>query len=646
MTGDSLFRRMIDSSLVPTALVTADGALFFANQALCGFLGCDAESLMSRNWTQLLRRRHRSESDAAGVADLISGRRDSYRTIEEYAHADGHVMWGDLTLTCLRSSDGTPQYLLAQVADITAAVEMRAELVEARRQQLAADALYRRSVESAKIGMALTRPDGRFTEVNDAMCEFFGFDAETLLTKNFVDLTAPGDVDLTIRNREDLVAGRIQSYRMLKQYIHADGHLIWGDVTVVCLRDEDGAVQTLISQVVDVTDEVRAREELEESRRQLRVAAERYRNLINNSIVPGALSRPDGSLAMVNQAMCEFLGYDADTLLSMTWMDLVAPEDLEEGYRATQELISGERESYRGKQRLIHADGHRLFGDLSMGCNRNAAGEFENVIAQIIDITEQVEARNRLAQREAQLSSEIASAARYVESLLPPDMNEPLNVSSRYLPSLQVGGDWFHYRWIDDDMLEIYLIDVSGHGVRPALLSVSVHNMIRSGSLPISTLLRPDRVLSKLNTLFAMEEQDGAYFSMWYGIYHASTRTLRYDSAGSPPALVFHRGEDGDWKHTELVSTSVPLGMFNDSRYEEQSFTVPAGARMVLFSDGAFELPLPDGRNGTLSEFIDVVVERLRANDFSADAIVEHLRARTVDGNFEDDCSLIAIDFG
>jgi sigma-B regulation protein RsbU (phosphoserine phosphatase) len=646
MNDDSLFRRMIDGSRLPTALVTPEGGLFFVNQALCDFLGHQAESLIGRNWTGLMRRRDRSESDAAGTADVLAGRRESYRTIEEYTHADGHVIWGDLTLTCLRADDGTPQYLLAEIADITSAVEMRDELVEARRKQAAADTLYRRSVESAGIGMALTQSDGRFIEVNDAMCDFFGYDAETLLTKSTIELTAPGDLDRTIRNRDDLAAGRIESYRMLKRYIHADGQLIWGDLTMVGLRDDDGEIRTFISQIVDVTNDVRAHEELEESRRELQVAAERYRKVIDNSIIPAALSQADGSLAMVNPAMCDFLGYDAEALLSMTWMDLVAPEDLEEGYRATQELISGQRYSYRGKQQLIHADGHRLFGDLSMGCNRNAEGEFENVIAQIIDITEQVEARDRLTQREAQLSSEIASAAKYVESLLPPDLKDPIEVSSRYLPSQQVGGDCFHYRWIDDDLLEIYLIDVSGHGVRPALLSVSVHNMIRSGSLPISTLLQPDRVLSKLNSLFEMEQHDGAYFSMWYGIYEASTRTLRYASAGSPPALVFSPTADGDWEHTALTTTSVPLGMFADSRFDERSFVVPAHGRMVLFSDGAFELPLPDGRSGTLEEFTDVVVERLRENDFRADAIVEHLRARTVAGQFEDDCSLIAVDFG
>ena len=645
--NDSLFRRMIDSSLVPTALVALDGRLFFVNRAMCDFVGHDADVLIRRSWSDLTGIQGRSEADAEGKSDVIAGRRGSYRTIEKYVHADGRVIWGDLTLSALGgTADVSPKYLLAQIADITSAVEMRDELAEARRQQATADALYRRSVESAKIGMALTQPDGGFTEVNDAMCEFFGYDAQTLLTKSWIELTAPCDRDLTLVNRDDLVAGRIESYRMHKQYMHADGHLIWGDLTVVCLRDDDGAVQTLISQIVDVTEEVAAHEEIEASRRQLELAAKRYRKLFDNSIIPAVLSRPDGSLAMVNQAMCDFLGYDGDRLLSMTWMDLVAPEDLERGYRATQELMSGERDSYRGKQRLIHADGRRLFGDLSMGCNRNAEGEFENIIAQIIDITEQVQSRDRLAQREAQLSSEIASAARYIESLLPGPLTGGVEVSSRYLPSLAVGGDCFHYRWLDDDLLEIYLIDVSGHGVRPALLSVSVHNMIRSGSMPLSTLLRPDRVLSKLNALFQMEQQDDAYFSMWYGIYECSSRTMRYATAGSPPALVFHPTPDGDWQYSALATASVPVGMFTDSRYHSRSYTVPAGARMLLFSDGAFELPLRGGRCGTLDEFTDVVLNQLRNDDFSAEAIVEQLRARTVDGQFEDDCSLIAVDFG
>lgn len=645
MRGDSLYRRMFDSSLVATMLVNLDGELLFVNKAMCDFLGYDAGALLGRNWRDLTSRHEQSEIETAGRKDVIAGRRESFRAVGQYVHADGRVLWGDLTLSCLRTPDGAPEYLLAQIVDVSSEVAIRGELAESRRKEAAAEALYRRSVESAQVGMSLGRPDGRFTEVNDAMCRFFGYDAPTLLTKTWIELTAPGDRELSNKNFDDLIAGQIESYRMLKQYVHADGHLIWGDLTVGCLRDDHGRVQTVISQIIDVTEEVRVDEELEQSRRDLLLAGDRYRRLIDNSVVPVALSRADGSLAMVNPAMCTFLGYEEEELLSMTWMNLVAPEDLEEGYRATQDLIAGRRDSFRGRQELIHADGRRLVVELLMGCNRNADGDFENVIAQIIDITAEVQARDLLAERENQLSAELSSAASYVESLLPGALTGAVGVSSRYLPSQAVGGDCFHYRWLDDDLLEFYLIDVSGHGVRPALLSVSVHNLIRSGSLPTSTLLRPDRVLSKLNSLFQMEQHDGAYFSMWYGIYEASSRTLRYASAGSPPALAFNATESGDWEASTLVTTSVPLGMFEDSRYSTATYQVPVGCRMLIFSDGAFEVPLPDGTIGTIGEFTDVVASVLRSGDFCADTVVEQVRAMAVDGRFEDDCSLIAVDF-
>ena len=75
------------------------------------------------------------------------------------------------------------------------------------------------------------------------------------------------------------------------------------------------------------------------------------------------------------------------------------------------------------------------------------------------------------------LMAELGSAARYVTSILPDDLDGPVPVTSRYIPSEELGGDSFDHRWIDDDHLITYLVDVSGHGVGPAMFSVSVHNL-------------------------------------------------------------------------------------------------------------------------------------------------------------------------
>lgn len=76
------------------------------------------------------------------------------------------------------------------------------------------------------------------------------------------------------------------------------------------------------------------------------------------------------------------------------------------------------------------------------------------------------EQQNRLLAR--RLSSEIRTAAEYVSSTLPGDLAGPVRISSRYLPSAELGGDCFNYAWIDDDHLMIEMIDVSGHGIGAA----------------------------------------------------------------------------------------------------------------------------------------------------------------------------------
>jgi len=181
-------------------------------------------------------------------------------------------------------------------------------------------------------------------------------------------------------------------------------------------------------------------------------------------------------------------------------------------------------------KKFIHADGRTIWGDLVVSCVRGDDGQVEIFLGQISDITAQREAdeRNRtllevIARQTDRLTAELRSAAAYVSSILPGDLDGPVRVTARYLPSQELAGDSYDYRWIDDDHLFVYLIDVSGHGIGPALLSVSVHNMLRSGSLPLPTLLAPDVVLGELNRRFQMDKHDGNYLTMWCGVYEVST---------------------------------------------------------------------------------------------------------------------------
>lgn len=100
------------------------------------------------------------------------------------------------------------------------------------------------------------------------------------------------------------------------------------------------------------------------------------------------------------------------------------------------------------------------------------------------------------------LEAELAEAANYVRSLLPEPLAGVVTTEALFVRSAQLGGDCFDYYWLDQEHLAVYLLDVSGHGVGSALLSVSVLNVLRSQSLPHTNFYQPSQVLKALNDSF------------------------------------------------------------------------------------------------------------------------------------------------
>ena len=194
-----------------------------------------------------------------------------------------------------------------------------------------------------------------------------------------------------------------------------------------------------------------------------------------------------------------------------------------------------------------------------------------------------------LRESEAHMKSEINRAASYVRSLLDPPLDGAVQVDWRFVPCESLGGDVFGYHWVDDDHLAMYVLDVSGHGVGPALMGVSAMNLIRSGSLEKEQVLDPTRVLQALNNAFQMSRHDGMYFTVWYGIYHRGTRELRWSGGGHPPSFLMRGGQ-----LTRLASTTFMACIVDQYDAPTESIVIERGDRLYLFSDGVYELQTKD----------------------------------------------------
>ncbi len=254
------------------------------------------------------------------------------------------------------------------------------------------------------------------------------------------------------------------------------------------------------------------------------------------------------------------------------------------------------------------------------------------LLRQGVESSELVRREHEIRHLADRLTEELDSAAQYVASILPGALDGPVHVSSRYVPARAVGGDSFGYRWIDDDHLTVYLVDVSGHGVKPALLSVSVHNHLRAGGLATEVLLAPDRVLTELNARFGMDNHDGHYFTMWYGVYERSSGVLRYANAGHPPPLVL-TADGATIESFPLTGASMPAGMFPDIEFSTDSFAVPAGSRILLYSDGVL------GDPPHMAEFVALCKELAAGSSFWLDDLIDQAPAS------EDDCSVVLLAF-
>ena len=265
-----------------------------------------------------------------------------------------------------------------------------------------------------------------------------------------------------------------------------------------------------------------------------------------------------------------------------------------------------------------------------------------------IALLQRNEAYDALLESQHRLANEMKQAAHYVQSLLPDKLKKgDITTDWRFIPSAELGGDSFGYHWLDEDHFAFYLLDVSGHGVGSALLSVSAMNALRSQALPQTDFRQPGQVLGALNNAFQMEQQNGLFFTIWYGVYHKPTRRIDYSAGGHPPSLLF-TGPSAEQTSLEILEAKGPMiGAVPDLEFETSSISLGAFAKLCMYSDGVYEIERVDKSMWPFTEFIDFM--KKGPHDAAGDSKMDRLIAydREIQGReeFVDDCSIVELRF-
>ena len=246
----------------------------------------------------------------------------------------------------------------------------------------------------------------------------------------------------------------------------------------------------------------------------------------------------------------------------------------------------------------------------------------------------------------ARLTDELAEAATYVKNLLPLPIREGvLKTDWRFISSTSLGGDAFSYHWMDEHRFAMYLLDVCGHGVGAALLSVSVLNVLRSQTLPNTDFARPGQVLTSLNDRFQMENQNGMYFTIWYGVYDRRTRVLTHASGGHPAALFLEGNEPTPLSLLRLESRNMVIGGMPDLNFKEKETLLPGSGRLYIFSDGVYEVNKPNGKVWTFDEFAAYMTEPVSPSESAMDQLLRHVRGMQGSDSLPDDFSILEVVF-
>jgi serine phosphatase RsbU (regulator of sigma subunit) len=172
------------------------------------------------------------------------------------------------------------------------------------------------------------------------------------------------------------------------------------------------------------------------------------------------------------------------------------------------------------------------------------------------------------------------------KSLLPRQFPsiEGVNFSSKYLPTLQLGGDYFDVVQIDDQYVGIIIADVSGHGVSAAMIAAMFKALFSNYK---KYYLYPKDLLKIMNSEFCRMINTGDFITAFYLLLDRYESKITYINAGHPFPLLF-RSESN--KVIELDSPGFFLGVFEKSSYKENHMKLKSGDKILFYTDGATEV--------------------------------------------------------
>jgi PAS domain S-box-containing protein len=236
--------RAIENSPASVVITAIDGTIEYVNPTFTRITGYSAEEAIGNN-PRVLKSGDLPESFYKELWDTILAG-NIWRGEFINRKKSGEEFWESASISPIKNDEGEITHFVAVKEDITEQKKIQDELRKSEER-------FRGYFEHSQVGMAVTSPDKGWIEVNGQLQQMLGYNLDELRQMTWAELTHPDDLDADLKNYELMMAGEINNYAMDKRFIRKGGEIVYANLTVTCVRDENGEVQLVLASMMDIT---------------------------------------------------------------------------------------------------------------------------------------------------------------------------------------------------------------------------------------------------------------------------------------------------------------------------------------------------------------------------------------------------------
>jgi PAS domain S-box-containing protein len=373
MAEEKRIRAITEAAQDAILMIDPAGKISFLNEAAELMFGYSRDEMIGKNLHSLIApERYYKDFEKGFIRFIETGKGDSIGKVKELRalRKNGSEIAIELSLSSLELPEG--HYGIGIIRDITVRKLIEHDLFKSRQE-------FQSYFDAGSVGMSVTAPDCTWIEVNQRLCQMFGYTKKELTGMNWTEITHADDLENNTKLFNQLLEGEINQYELDKRFIRKDGSILYVTLSAVCQRNEDGSVHHILSSYIDITE----RKQVEDT---LKRSEQRYRNIFENVQDVYFEVQLDGTILEVSPSI-EIISkgqYRRPELLGQSLYNYYA--DANERYALIDALVQhGSVSDF--EVNLKNKDGSIIQVSISSKLLSDEKGRHEKIIGSMHDIT-------------------------------------------------------------------------------------------------------------------------------------------------------------------------------------------------------------------------------------------------------------------